>query len=609
MSDSEVFQLFGTENVSLDAFQQILLQMTSSASAGALSKFFSKNYRPLYQFILRLYLSSLTAQHPDRGRTSKQSEDEYTVKEHKIMAEWANLLTDDEPLNRDDDDDDSDSHDEEDVIVSLPMEVQQLDNATDAANNTEPQAPSSPQISASNTSKTVDTHAQVMEEDSHKKKKKTKKKKKKKKQPQQHSTSQSSFSGLAQFTTAIAMMKSSTKTAYDTYSNAKHKRQHKVHGFEHISHEEKKNSYQANRRHRDSIWSGVLDVNNIIMVPETPKWRPRFSFQQNQLLQEGVLDAILHTISPFKRYQKDDTNKLTLSDEVQVTSVDALCLFLPFVCVVSAKLSSTQSRKELQSIVLQRVMKEVDVKQRFEFFLNSYKNASDLKKEFAAHAQSVSAPSSSSTGVTDSDLYDASVFESVDDLRRSSTNVSTVSSSSNSGGLKAQCIVQNEPESAISLFQSIFRQHLAGGSEIKLCRESRTRDPMTTNAPPLSRIEVRKQIQTASKPYLIDLYVSNRQDNFEYLSSTVILKKGDDLRRDAAILHVSFFCRFVQSTIIGSVIRKQLFIGFNIFCCDQEGQQYSIDRAINKLTILPFQILLCHSFLIQLSPRIIHKHF
>ena len=41
----------------------------------------------------------------------------------------------------------------------------------------------------------------------------------------------------------------------------------------------------------------ILDVNNIIEVPETPKWRPRFSFQQNQLLQDGLLDAILTTIA------------------------------------------------------------------------------------------------------------------------------------------------------------------------------------------------------------------------------------------------------------------------------------------------------------------------
>ena len=96
------FDMFGDENVTLDDFQQTLLQMTTNASAGALSKFFSKNYRPLHVFILRMYLTSLTSNHPDRGHTANHKPDDgYTVKEHKILAEWANLLTDDEPLNKD----------------------------------------------------------------------------------------------------------------------------------------------------------------------------------------------------------------------------------------------------------------------------------------------------------------------------------------------------------------------------------------------------------------------------------------------------------------------------------------------------------------------------
>ncbi len=41
-----------------------------------------------------------------------------------------------------------------------------------------------------------------------------------------------------------------------------------------------------------------------------------------------------------------------------------------------------------------------------------------------------------------------------------------------------------------------------------------------------------------AKPLLIDLFVSNRKDSLEYLSSMVILKGGDDLRKDAAVLQV-----------------------------------------------------------------------
>ena len=224
------------------------------------------------------------------------------------------------------------------------------------------------------------------------------KKGKKRSKSHEHSQSQKSFSGFAQFTTAIAMMRSKpqSRSAYAAYTDAKSKSIKKSVTFnpdaptESKSLDDMKENYHSNRNlhdqsRRDSIWDGVLDVNNIIMVPETPKWRPRFSFQQNQLLQEGLLDSILAQLSPkgyHKSIQGTNTDQLGLADEVQVTSVDAMCLFLPFLCVVSSKLSSTASRDELQLAILQRTMKEVDVKQHFEFFLNSYKDAPELRKQF-----------------------------------------------------------------------------------------------------------------------------------------------------------------------------------------------------------------------------------
>ena len=201
--------------------------------------------------------------------------------------------------------------------------------------------------------------------------------------------------------------------------------------------------------------------------------------------------------------------------------MDAMCSFFPLICVVSSKLDSPKSRNELQVAILERVMKQVDVKQNFQFFLNAYKNdASELKKQFNKlqnnlKSSPISAPA---TPMTPNGDYGA--------ITKSHSLK------------KAQQIIQQTPESAISLFQSIFRQSLTAGSEIKLCMDSMVRDPINCHAPPLSRIEVRKIIATNSRPYLVDLYVANRSDNFEYLSSTVILKKGDDLRRDSAVLHV-----------------------------------------------------------------------
>ena len=293
-----------------------------------------------------------------------------------------------------------------------------------------------------------------------------------------------------------------------------------------------KMEYRSQRKQskNGSIWDGVLDINNIIKTTSSiPRWRPRFSFQQNQLLQEGLLNSVLATISP-KSYQYG-ANQSGLHDELQLTTIDAMCLFLPFICVISSKLSGKISRKQLQSAILQRVQKEDDVKQHFEFFLNAYKKETDLKKSFSKMNALLLQQNKNSNESTDS----------LPSFSRSSSSLLPsmgMGKGSNKKMQKITNIIQQEPESAISLFSSIFRQQLAAGSEIKLCRESQVRDPIHCNAPPLSRIEIRKVIQTNSKPYLVDLYVANRGDNFEYLSSTVILKKGDDLRRDCAVLHV-----------------------------------------------------------------------
>ena len=94
----------GTEDIHLDRFQHELLAMITNASSISLSQFFVKNHGPLFQFLLRLYLLSLTKQHPDRGRTNQTNnqinqQKSYTTKEHKIISEWANILTSSPPTD------------------------------------------------------------------------------------------------------------------------------------------------------------------------------------------------------------------------------------------------------------------------------------------------------------------------------------------------------------------------------------------------------------------------------------------------------------------------------------------------------------------------------
>ena len=49
-----------------------------------------------------------------------------------------------------------------------------------------------------------------------------------------------------------------------------------------------------------------------------------------------------------------------------------------------------------------------------------------------------------------------------------------------------------------------------------------------------------------SKPLLIDIYVNKRNNN-EYISSTILLKKGDDLRKDCYISYMFRLMNFLWS--------------------------------------------------------------
>ena len=207
-----------------------------------------------------------------------------------------------------------------------------------------------------------------------------------------------------------------------------------------------KMEYRSQRKQskNGSIWDGVLDINNIIKTTSSiPRWRPRFSFQQNQLLQEGLLNSVLATISP-KSYQYG-ANQSGLHDELQLTTIDAMCLFLPFICVISSKLSGQISRKQLQSAILQRVQKEADVKQHFEFFLNAYKKETDLKKSFSKMNALLLQQNKNSNESTDS----------LPSFSRSSSSLlpsMAMGKGSNKKLQKISNIIQQEPEAAIALF-------------------------------------------------------------------------------------------------------------------------------------------------------------
>eukprot|EP01084_Bolivina_argentea_P244633 409776_1 len=362
----------GTQDVQLDRFQRTLLEMMTSASDIALGKFFRKNHRPLYQFLLRLYIISLTNLHPDRGRINLKDNtinhaDIHTSKEHQIISEWANLLTDDEPLIHDN-------------ISETPLTptTHSIDNNDFKFpnNNNNITAPTSPVIQHSKTSNSeADIDAKIDITAINNKPLDTNNKRDKNKKHKNRNEN-ASFQDFAEFATAIAMMKS--KQTFNNNYNMKELSDIKT---------EYDNQYgpspmSPKSLRRESIWNGVLDINNITISPAVPKWRSRSSIQEMQLSEDGLLDCIISTLSINNNNNNNPQNNFMLIKEVTHCSEAALSVFLPFICVFSSKIKNINVKKELQTVILQRVVADDDIQQTFQFFLNSYKDAPLLLKSF-----------------------------------------------------------------------------------------------------------------------------------------------------------------------------------------------------------------------------------
>eukprot|EP01084_Bolivina_argentea_P176752 305809_1 len=74
------------------------------------------------------------------------------------------------------------------------------------------------------------------------------------------------------------------------------------------------------------------------------------------------------------------------------------------------------------------------------------------------------------------------------------------------------------------------------------------RDPVQPNEAPLREIQVCKELKSANKPILCELLCGNEPNNntFEWsISSRIILKKGDDLRKDYAIVSIFKYMNYI----------------------------------------------------------------
>ena len=99
---------------------------------------------------------------------------------------------------------------------------------------------------------------------------------------------------------------------------------------------------------------------------------------------------------------------------------------------------------------------------------------------------------------------------------------------------------ENDP---IKLFRLSLDNHAQPGYRIVIPRKQQNRffDPINGNKN-VQQLEVKKIFTSNAKPYLLDCYVHDINSiNDVKLSSSFILKQGDDLRKDAAVLKMFEF--------------------------------------------------------------------
>ncbi|ETO26224.1 phosphoinositide-3-kinase, catalytic, gamma polypeptide [Reticulomyxa filosa] len=81
------------------------------------------------------------------------------------------------------------------------------------------------------------------------------------------------------------------------------------------------------------------------------------------------------------------------------------------------------------------------------------------------------------------------------------------------------------------------------------------RDPVKCMNPPIEKLVIRKILKSNTKPLLIDIYCKSRENGKSYLTSNIILKMGDDLRKDMAIMQVFKYMNWLWYT--NNVIRNE----------------------------------------------------
>eukprot|EP01084_Bolivina_argentea_P026842 49912_1 len=92
---------------------------------------------------------------------------------------------------------------------------------------------------------------------------------------------------------------------------------------------------------------------------------------------------------------------------------------------------------------------------------------------------------------------------------------------------------------SVLFFRSLFKDLKKTGSRKSIDRNDFICDPINGNI--LIEIQLKKIMPSNAKPYLIDCYTFDKSTGYAVLSSKMLLKQGDDLRKDLGVMLIFKF--------------------------------------------------------------------
>eukprot|EP01084_Bolivina_argentea_P062604 114492_1 len=325
-----------------------------------------------------------------------------------------------------------------------------------------------------------------------------------------------------------------------------------------------------------------------------------------------------------------------MESQLEVCDIDDLVHMLPIMtsCITLMPFGMSQTRRKFQRILESKISNNPYLKMQFYLFLVSFLGCLDVQRLFRKH-KIMGAVSKTCSFYkyswddmmekcgylnTGDRVYSVCCLSDDDDTVRGDDDMDSASDndrrsmiylSSPTGGsggsdidthsalgadIYGQCshAISGEETSAVvieceetvvfnerdpvQLFRMPIDRNAAVGFTVMVANNLRSRffDPINGNSC-VEQLKVRKIFNSNARPYLIDCFCLDEEEQM-YLSSSYILKRGDDLRKDGAVLKMFEFTNLIWSS--NELRYKEAGVSSLIYKCIPIGPDVGIIEVI-----------------------------